>query len=340
MRKWLSQIWHDDRRSIKSRAKALTSDPSEPQVSATVTSQEQDQLMQLDDQVQLDVGSNSDQLDATEELFCLCRQPNNPNEPYAQCSRCNGWFHPQCVGFKSIIDIEVISPWFCTICRKGKCAQGLGEKSKDSVRKKLNMEEEQQNNDLTNLNTESKAPHCPSNFTMHITKEEWEKIQPDRKQGYQTLKKGWSELFSSKMNEVNKCCVLCFKYNRVKSNQSRKKSTVYWHGKAVCKFPGCTKYTLTIPRKPHKNQINISIRVHVIGGIYHSGAEMFKRHCRQTEREHLKSKLGEFTPMHLHTKQLTVADEVKVKVGNMNDIKSLPVLQKISSEKNLEKLPQ
>lgn len=60
------------------------------------------------------------------------------------------------------------------------------------------------------------------------------------------------------------------------------------------------------------------------------------RHCRQPERNRLKEKLGEFTPMLVHTKHLASADEDTLTAGNLNDVKSLRVLQKISSEKNLD----
>lgn len=40
--------------------------------------------------------------------------------------------------------------------------------------------------------------------------------------------------------------------------------------------------------------------------------------------------------MLVHTKQLASTDEEKILAGNLNDVKSVPVLQKISSEKNLD----
>lgn len=96
--------------------------------------------------------------------------------------------------------------------------------------------------------------------------------------------------------------------------------------KLTANFPAAPN-TLSIDKKPHKKLRNICIWVQVIGEIQGQ---------RSPERKHLKSKLREFTPMHLHTKKLTVAGEEKIMVGNMNDTKFLAVLQRISSEKNLE----
>ncbi|KAI7804047.1 hypothetical protein IRJ41_021519 [Triplophysa rosa] len=62
----------------------------------------------------------------------------------------------------------------------------------------------------------------------------------------------------------------------------------------------------------------------------------FKRRTSAVERDNLKQMLGEFTPMHLHTKKLAAADEEKLIMGNSNQVPTLGVLQKISSQKNLE----
>lgn len=54
------------------------------------------------------------------------------------------------------------------------------------------------------------------------------------------------------------------------------------------------------------------------------------------KRENLKNMLGEFTPMHVHTKKLAAADEHKLVMGNSNQVPPITVVQKISSPKKLE----
>lgn len=68
----------------------------------------------------------------------------------------------------------------------------------------------------------------------------------------------------------------------------------------------------------------------------HSKGLTFQRRTSSSEKEVLKVKLREFTPMHLHTKKLAAADEQKLIEGNTNEVPPLTVLQKISSESNLE----
>lgn len=60
----------------------------------------------------------------------MCRRPNDPDQPMAQCNICLDWFHPKCVGFKNIQEIAVISPWLCPQCSIKKTQKAKLKKTK------------------------------------------------------------------------------------------------------------------------------------------------------------------------------------------------------------------
>ena len=31
-------------------------------------------------------------------MYCVCRQPDDPNRSFVECEYCQEWFHPECVG--------------------------------------------------------------------------------------------------------------------------------------------------------------------------------------------------------------------------------------------------
>ena len=51
-----------------------------------------------------------------ENIYCLCRMPNNQNREMIICDLCSSWYHPQCV----LVDQETIDnneEWFCYKCK-------------------------------------------------------------------------------------------------------------------------------------------------------------------------------------------------------------------------------
>ena len=32
------------------------------------------------------------------ELYCICRQPDDPSRDYVYCEECEQWYHPECLG--------------------------------------------------------------------------------------------------------------------------------------------------------------------------------------------------------------------------------------------------
>ncbi|XP_033634969.1 uncharacterized protein LOC117296187 [Asterias rubens] len=80
--------------------------------------------------------------------------------------------------------------------------------------------------------------------------------------------KGHINIFAKKVSEVNPYCVLVFKFNRVKKFGSRKRRAPFFHGKAVCKFDGCTEYDFVI-KKAQVAGKDLKVKVRITGDIIH-----------------------------------------------------------------------
>ncbi|MFS7929274.1 putative [histone H3]-dimethyl-L-lysine(36) demethylase chromatin regulator PHD family [Helianthus anomalus] len=51
-------------------------------------------------------------------VYCVCRWPYNPDYPMICCGKCNCWFHPSCMGVKSISEVMKLDDiWFCQSCK-------------------------------------------------------------------------------------------------------------------------------------------------------------------------------------------------------------------------------
>lgn len=173
--------------------------------------------------------------DNDEQLYCVCRRPNSPEKPMAQCSQCKDWFHPTCVGCKDIEDIAVISPWLCPNCATRQTEKTTLKKTKLSFiirnndceqtgRDYVDMTKQNNDNEDTHQTKQCDEPeHNPSQsqFTITLTREEWEMIKPNVRQGFRHLSQGWTDIISEKVGEKMHC-ILSFKYNRVRPETSRK----------------------------------------------------------------------------------------------------------------------
>ena len=49
------------------------------------------------------------------EKSCECKLPLNPDQLYIRCEKCEGWYHPECVGF-SINDNNSDVYFICKLC--------------------------------------------------------------------------------------------------------------------------------------------------------------------------------------------------------------------------------
>jgi len=52
-----------------------------------------------------------------QEIFCICRQPNDPPRPMIQCDFCKEWYHLKCIGLKEE-KIKRIKRFKCEPCKK------------------------------------------------------------------------------------------------------------------------------------------------------------------------------------------------------------------------------
>lgn len=84
----------------------------------------------------------------------------------------------------------------------------------------------------------------------------------------------------------------------------------------------------------HTGDIILNIQIH--GHENHTSAISHRRHTRGSERETIRQQLGEFMPTHLYTKKMATANEGKLNHGNSDEVPSLAVIQKISSQKNMK----
>jgi len=64
----------------------------------------------------------------------------------------------------------------------------------------------------------------------------------------------------------------------------------------------------------------VPVTVRVSGRIDYSEATFFRKWTNNMEREDLENMLGEFMPVHVHTKQLAAAKEEKLVMGNSNQV--------------------
>ena len=53
-----------------------------------------------------------------ENIYCVCRMPNDKKIPMVQCSSCTNWYHGQCLNI-NVEDIEASErKWICEQCKQ------------------------------------------------------------------------------------------------------------------------------------------------------------------------------------------------------------------------------
>ncbi|TKS90225.1 Zinc finger protein 658B [Collichthys lucidus] len=110
------------------------------------------------------------------------------------------------------------------------------------------------------INKRRKLGTLPRTFKISIDKKTWESIRPV--EGSKKLKPSWTHKIYNEFSKKNPCCVLAFKYQNVKSADSRKRNCPYIHLKAVCTFPTCKAYyTFWLAKKPQRGK-NVTDKGH------------------------------------------------------------------------------
>lgn len=54
---------------------------------------------------------------SSEDIYCLCRMPNNPKEQMIMCDLCSSWYHLKCISVDQETTIEKKKKWFCYKCQ-------------------------------------------------------------------------------------------------------------------------------------------------------------------------------------------------------------------------------
>ena len=116
--------------------------------------------------------------------------------------------------------------------------------------------------------------------------------------------------------------------NRVKKVNSRKKNTPFFRGTLKCTFPGCS-----VQENYDQLEISFSGKLRHSGGIHHG------RRMKGAARDQVKRALDGSDPSRVHHRLLSNLPEKVYASGNRDGIGSHKVLQKISSERNLQGRP-
>lgn len=89
-------------------------------------------------------------------------------------------------------------------------------------------------------------------FKIAITRRKWNKLKP--KHVKKNLRPPWTDTFYQEFLKKNACCTLAFKYQNVKTTDSRKKKSPFFRATAHCTFDGC-KAVYSFSKKAGQNQL-------------------------------------------------------------------------------------
>ena len=139
-------------------------------------------------------------------------------------------------------------------------------------------------------------------------------------------------MFVSKFNDVNPLCVLMFKYQHVKADDSRKVKSSYFVGKVRCKFENCCKYQFSIATKPNQTSKEVIVNVNRFGIAQHSEDKICKRHLKGQRRNEVAKEVIKRGISGYHYDALGEITEEAVKSGNYTDCSSKSVLKQAVAE--------
>lgn len=175
--------------------------------------------------------------------------------------------------------------------------------------------------------------NSPEKFKFYLDSQEWKAIKPSKKNNTKRrrLKGQWTNIFSQKFFEKNKVCVLKFTRNAVKKKCSRKTSSKFFVGKAVCKFSGCCAYDFYINDDPGKEPKKVKVRVCRSGDIHHT-RKIKRRQLKGTAREEMKKDLKSVGVSNVYYKNIASLSEIEKKAGNLTKAPSKEVLHNLRKE--------
>ena len=116
----------------------------------------------------------------------------------------------------------------------------------------------------------------PKEFKFKVARKNWIKIKPEK--GKRQLRPPWTDIFYNEFRKSNPSCTLAFKYQNIRTRDSRKKKSPYLRATAKCTFEGCEAvYTFTRKGPPKYNAKKITVMVTRFGEVKHLKSQ---RKCR------------------------------------------------------------
>lgn len=204
------------------------------------------------------------------------------------------------------------------------------EQSTDSKRLKRKPEVMMAQERESGLNIWRQCPKVRKMFYITMERKKWDKIKPHK--GSSKLQKPWTDYMYDSFNAKNPCCTLSFRYQHVKSPQSRKKNLPYVCVSASCTFPSCSaKYSFKLQKKPSKQDKMLKISVHQTGDIHHKLADKKCRPATNLKRGKLAKALMNGPSDYFYTKIQSTPKE-QLLAGNMTECLNKDVLKVISYE--------
>ena len=51
-----------------------------------------------------------------EDIYCICRMPNDPHVAMICCDKCSKWYHKKCMGIELNVNLHGVK-WYCNTCK-------------------------------------------------------------------------------------------------------------------------------------------------------------------------------------------------------------------------------
>ncbi|KAA0724108.1 hypothetical protein E1301_Tti019644 [Triplophysa tibetana] len=204
------------------------------------------------------------------------------------------------------------------------------EQSTDSEKPKSRHDVMMAQEKESGLDIWRQCPKVRKTFCINMERKRWNKIKPHK--GSSKLRQHWTNYMYDSFKEKNPCCILSFRYQHVKSPQSRKVNLPYLRVSAACTIPSCTaKYSFKLQEKPAKLDKTLKISVHQTGDIQHKLSEKKFRPATRLKRGKIAKALTNGPSDYFYTKLQTTPKE-QLLAGNMSECLNKNVLSVIRHE--------
>lgn len=174
--------------------------------------------------------------------------------------------------------------------------------------------------------------NLPEKVKFQLTPGEWEQLTPVRsKSGRLKLPTGWTEIFLKHMKQSNPYCCFSFTGNRVRALGSRKRTTPYFRGKAVCRHSDClVQARLTVTTNDEASR---TVTLTYTDNVNHDTSYITARQVKGKVRQEIAEKLSNVCPSKYHHDRLNAIPSGAYAAGNRDaSTTNVGVLRKIKSE--------